>query len=336
MTVLVTGGSGLVGSHVIEALRSRGEEVRALVRASSLTAVERLGAEAAVGDVTDRAAWRAASRGIRGIVHAAALVAQRAPLDRFVAINVGGTRLAIETARASGTPLVHISSVAVYGRIGSHGPQTGKVREDFSFQPLPEYDFYARTKRMAETVLAEEAARGELAAAVIRPNVIYGEHDRLFSPRVVRFLRFGIAPRIGAGTNRLSCVYAGNVAAAVVAALDAARPGVRAYNTTNDGDLTQREFIDTFAAALGRSVLHLRVPISVAALGVELWARWQRLLHADAYAGLGRAAVHFLVGENPYDSGRARAELGWRPAVEPREAIHRTVRWLRGNEKPGS
>src|SRR5437899_7333410 len=85
MTVLVTGGSGLVGSHVIEALRARGEPVRALVRQPSAHTVGALGAEAVIGSVTDAAAWRAASAGVRAIVHAAALVAPRGTLDDFLA-----------------------------------------------------------------------------------------------------------------------------------------------------------------------------------------------------------------------------------------------------------
>ena len=79
MTILVTGGSGLVGSHVIEALRARGERPRALVRPESRAIVEALGAEAVPGDVTDPAAWSRAAADITGIVHAAALVAPRAP-----------------------------------------------------------------------------------------------------------------------------------------------------------------------------------------------------------------------------------------------------------------
>src|SRR5438034_8592996 len=68
MSVLVTGASGLVGSHVVEALVARGEPVRALVRPASRAAVLPLGAEAVTGDVTDPAAWQAAARGVRAIV----------------------------------------------------------------------------------------------------------------------------------------------------------------------------------------------------------------------------------------------------------------------------
>src|SRR2546429_7345341 len=74
MSVLVTGASGLVGSHVVEALAARGEPVRALVRPASRAAVLRLGAEAVTGDVTDPAAWQAAARGGRAIVHSAPIV----------------------------------------------------------------------------------------------------------------------------------------------------------------------------------------------------------------------------------------------------------------------
>jgi len=338
VTVLVTGGSGLVGSHVIEALRSQGEPVRALVRSPAAPAVRALGAEPVIGDITDPASWRVASAGVRGIVHAAALVAHRGTLEDFLAVNVGGTRQAIVAARANGARLVHISSVAVYGRTSAYTAGAGGVTEDFPFGPIAGHDFYARSKRAAEEVLWEEAARGGLAAVAIRPNVIYGERDRLFSPRVVRAARQGIVPQVGAGTNRLSCVYAGNVAAAVVLALAApAAPG-RAYNATTDGKeaLTQRGFADAFAAALGVRVRRLRLPYGVARLAVDLWARWQLLRRPADYPGIGGAAVRFLSEDNPFVTVRAQRELGWSPPVPAREAVRRTVRWVLANEKPGS
>ena len=183
MTVLVTGGSGLVGSHVIEALRSRGTSVRALVRPASRAAVERLGADAVPGDVTDPAAWRAAALGVRGIVHAAAVVQRRCSWERYLAVNVEGTRLATLAADTAGARLVHISSVAVYGGSGAYGIDPERRGEDSPFLPIVESDFYARSKRMAEA-LVREAAGGGLSTVALRPNVVYGERDRLFTPRL--------------------------------------------------------------------------------------------------------------------------------------------------------
>ena len=311
MTVLVTGGRGLVGSHVIEALRAAGEPVRAFE-----------------GDVTDPAAWqRATSSGVRGIVHAAARVAQRLPFAEFERVNVGGTRLAVETARATGARLIHVSSVAVFGRTATYAAGVGAVDEDFPFGPIPEYDFYARTKRMAEAVVRDSG----LSAAAIRPNVIYGERDRLFTARVIRVVRTGIMPQIGPGTNHLSCVYAGNVAAAIVAALGRRIPGFRAYNVTADAApaLTAREFTGMFAEALGVRLRRIPVPTWLARLGVRLWTRWLRLRDPQGYAGLGGAAVGFIVGENPYTPARAQQELGWTPPFDTRTAIRRVVAWYR-------
>jgi len=306
MTVLVTGGRGLVGSHVIEALRATGGDVRSFE-----------------GDVTDRAAWQRAREGISGIVHAAARVAQRLPFAEFERINVGGTRLAVETARATGARLIHVSSVAVFGRTATVAAGAGAVGEDFPFGPLPEHDFYARTKRVAEAVVQDSG----LSAAAIRPNVIYGERDRLFTARVIRVLRTGIMPQIGPGTNHLSCVYVGNVAAAIVAALNHPVPGFRAYHVTADAApaLTEREFMGAFAEALGVRVWRIPVPIALARSGATLWARWLRLRDPVGYAGLGSAAVGFIIGENPYTDARVQQELGWTAPFDTRTAIRRSV-----------
>jgi nucleoside-diphosphate-sugar epimerase len=328
MSVLVTGASGLVGSHVVAALVARGEPVRALVRPASRDAVLQLGADAVVGDVTDPAVWPAAARGVRAIVHAAAIVQRRASWERYVAVNVDGTRLAVAAAQAAGARLIHISSVAVYG--GSAAYPRGRERrdEDHPFQPIAEPDFYARSKRMAEEVVREAATRHDLAAVALRPNVIYGERDRLFTPRLIRALRLPVLPRIGPGTNRLSCVYAGNVAAAAVAALGALGRGFRVYNVTSDGPpaLTLNEFLGACAAAAGRRYRSVPIPIPLARIVIRLFTAGR----------LARAAVGFATGDNPYVDDRIRTELSWRPPTPAPEAIRRTVAWFLQDEKPGS
>jgi nucleoside-diphosphate-sugar epimerase len=331
--VLVTGGSGLLGSHVITALRARGDSVRALARGPARALVEGLGAEVVEGDLLSPEAWTRARAGVDGIVHAAALVTQPGTYETYRAINVGGTERALAAATAARVPLVHISSVAVYGRDAAFGEGAGRVGEDFPFQPIPDYDTYARTKREAELLVRQRAETDGLQVIAIRPTVVFGERDRNFSPRVAAVLRRGILPRVGRGDNRLSLVYAGNVAAAIVAALDRAQPGFRVYNTTNDSDLTQREFFAALAAALGVRPIPITVPAGLARFAGRV-GRAMALLASGPSPGL-RRTVGFLTGENPYRSDRARDELGWRPVVAPLEAIARTAAWLRKNERPG-
>lgn len=314
MTTLVTGGSGLVGSHVIEQLIARGEPVRALVRERARAAVAALGAEPVIGDVTDGEAWRRAANGVTAIVHAAALVQTRASYDEYRRVNVGGTTLAVAAARAASARLVHISSVAVYGGSSDYRPTVERRDEDHPFRPLAESDYYARSKRESEELVS--GAQG-LPAVALRPNVIYGERDRLFTPQVLRFARLGFLPALGSGTNHLSCVYAGNVAAAVLAALARAPSGFRAYNVTADKApaFTEREFLAAFGTALGRRLRRVRVPALpfVAAMALIRGPR------------LARAAVSFATGENPYVSDRIRRELQWEPPFGTADAVARTV-----------
>ena len=334
MTVLVTGAAGLVGSHLLEALRARGERPRALVREHSRAFVEALGAEAVVGDVTDAVTWQRASNGVRAIVHAAALVTTPASFEEFTRVNVGGTRLALDAARRAGARLIHISSVAVYGRTEVYAAGESGVTESYPFQPLPASDFYARTKRAAEQLVQQEGAKGGLAPIAIRPNVIYGERDRLFTSRVIAILRRGLLPQIGPGTNHLSCVYVGNVVSAVLAILDGpAQHRFQAYNVTRDASprLAQREFFDTFAQTLGVRPRFIPVPPAVARAGVVFWTGLLRLVRPGRYAGVGGSAISFLLGENPYPIDKIRSELGWTPPFDTRTAIQRAAQ----NKSPG-
>jgi nucleoside-diphosphate-sugar epimerase len=316
---------------VIEALRAASRPVRALVRPAAVPLVTALGAEPVVGDVGDADTWdRARAGGLRGIVHAAAIVQHpRTSYARYVAVNVEGTRLAIAAARATRARLVHVSSVAVYGGSSAYTPQPERRTEDFPFRPIAAHDSYARTKREAEELVraAAEGGAGEFSAVALRPNVIYGERDRLFTPRLLRALRGRVVPLIGSGSNHLSAVYAGNVADAVIRALDAATPGFRAYNVTTDAPplLSFREFLETLAAAAGTRVRFVRIPLPVARVVIGLWTS----------RALARAALSFVTGENPYVADRARSELGWTPRVSAHEAIARTVAWEGRNEKPG-
>ena len=327
--VLVTGAGGLVGTHVIEALRARRERPRALVREDSRALVESLGAEPCIGDVTEANTWRRAAQGVRAIVHAAALVASHDSYEEFTRVNVGGTRLALEAARRSGARLIHVSTVAVYGRAAVYEAGAQGVTEDYPFQPLPERDYYARSKRATELLLQEEAARDGLSVIAIRPNVIYGERDQLFTRRLIANIKRRFLPQIGPGTNHLSCVYAGNVASAIVAALDSpATSGLRAYNVTQDAEphLMQRDFFATFAAALGVRPIHVRIPVPLIRAGVRAWSVLMRLLLPGRYSALGNAAMSFILGENPYSIERIRRELSWTPPYDTRTAIARSVK----------
>jgi nucleoside-diphosphate-sugar epimerase len=322
--VFLTGGTGLVGRHVIAALRARGTRVIALVRTDRGAAdVTALGAEPVRGDLSAATPLDTLMEGCDAVVHAAAIVLARGRWPTWREVNAQGTERVVRSAARHRARVVHLSSVAVYGDRGARGLDRGGRGEDFDLEhaPVPR-DLYQRSKREAELILWRVARETGLAAVALRPCVIYGEGDRHFSPRVAGALRRGLVPMIGDGANRATLVYAGNVASAVTAALD--RPEVSGpFNITNDGTLTLREFVEHFADGLGVRPRWIRIPRTLAWSAARLWDRTGALLRASRTVSLS-AAVEFLAGENPYDSSRARRLLGWDPGLDAAAATERT------------
>jgi len=333
--VFVTGGTGLVGRHVIAALTRRGDTVRALARsdraAAELTA---LGVEPARGDLSAATRFDPLMEGCDAVVHAAATVLSGGRWEAWHEVNVFGTERVVRCAARRGARMIHVSSVAVYGnRLASGLDRVGHDEGfDLEHAPVPR-DPYERSKREAELVLWNVARETGLSAVALRPCVLYGEGDRHFSPRVAMLLRRGVAPLIGGGTNHMTLVYAGSVAAAVTCALD--RPGASGpFNVTNDGRLTMREFVERFAAGLGIRPHWVRIPRGLAWSAARLWDRTGGALLSPWQTVSLSAAVQFLAGENPYDSSRATQLLQWRPPLAVAEAAERTGASFRAPARP--
>ncbi len=325
VNVFITGGTGLVGRHVIAALRQRHHAVRALARSeAAVVDLAALGAEPVRGDLSDAARLDRLAADSEAVVHAAAIVLAHGRWAAWHAANVLGTERVARTAARQGARLVHISSVAVYGRLPARGRGSAHRDEQFDLERAPApRDSYARSKREAELAVWRVVKETGLSAVALRPCVIYGEGDRHFSPRLARLLRLGVVPMVGDGDNHLTLVYAGNVAAAVVAALD--HPAATGpFNVTNDGGLTQRGFVERFAAGLGVKPRWIRIPGGLAWGAARIWdASLGALLSSLGALSLG-GAVQFISGENGYSSARAQRLLDWRPPVPATDAAERT------------
>lgn len=325
-TALVTGATGLVGRHIVERLLRDEVEVRAMVRdparAEELRAI---GVELVRGDVLDAAAFVRAAAGRDVVFHTAAAVTPTGGWEAFQRPNVEGTRNAIAATVAAAARLVHVSSVAVYGG-ASRYQSSGLTDEETVLAPLADDNYYARSKRESEALVMDAHAAGRLWATAVRPDVIYGRHDRQFIPRVATLLR-RVAPIIGGGRTTLAIVHAANVAdgMALAAATDAA--GGRAYNLANDFDVTSAEFFQLGAIGLGIPLRRLPVPL-VAARGAESLMRTiAPLLTRSGFKAVSFSAVDFLTRDNPFSSARARRELGWNPTVRPEVSVPDAFRW---------
>jgi nucleoside-diphosphate-sugar epimerase len=332
-SALVTGATGLVGSHVVERLLRDGVEVRALARSDAAAAAAKaLGAVPVRGDVLDRERFEQAARGCAFVYHTAAAITPSGGWESFRSLNIDGTRNAIAAASGAGARLVHLSSVAVYGTTSRYGDANRRIDEGFPLEPLDDRSFYARSKRESEALVFAAQAEGRLWATAVRPCVIYGRRDRQFVPRIGALLRRGFAPIIGTGSARFSVVHAANVADGAVLAASADAANGRAYNLANDFDVTVADFFRLAAQGLGKRVRLLRIPEAPARGLLRAAVGALRLFGSDRLSILSDDSLGFLTCDNPFSSRRAREELGWSPAVTPATGVPDAVRWWREHQ----
>ncbi|MGH7664564.1 MAG: NAD-dependent epimerase/dehydratase family protein [Gemmatimonadaceae bacterium] len=329
--VLVTGATGLLGSHIAELLLERGCNVRALVRnVEGANWLGQLGVDLHAGDILDAESFTRAARGCDVIFHAAAAVTPRGGWEEFRSINVGGARNAVSAAEGSGARLVQVSSVAVYGAAARYG--AAPTDEDTPLAELPEGALYPRSKRESELLVLEAHAAGRIWATAVRPDVIYGERDRQFVPRIARLLRFGVAPLPGGGRSVLPIVHAANVANGALLAATSDAAGGRPYNLANDFDVTAREFVGLAGKGLGTRVRIVAVPEAAARAGVRTARTFLSVAaRSPAVAQMAGATVDFLTRGNPFSSERAKRELDWSPSMRPGTGVPAAFRWWKRN-----
>ena len=325
---LVTGATGLVGSHIVEQLVRDGWSVRGLSRDDlSAASLRAAGADPVMGDVLDETAMMRASDGVDVIFHTAAAITQSGGWEGYRRLNVDGTAIMIGAAAHSGARLLHLSSVAVYGPTFRYDHQGNKTSEDSPLGPLRSRSFYSRSKRESEEMVMDAHRGGRIWATAVRPSVIYGPRDRQFVPRMATLLQARMMPAIGGGRTTLSVVHAANVASGAILAATSDRAGGRAYNLANDLDVTVRDFFRLAGEGLGIHVRFVPVPRWIAKAGLRGFQLFDRVALGGKFAVAAEGSLSFLSRDNPFTSERARSELGWLPVVSPMEGVPAAFRW---------
>jgi nucleoside-diphosphate-sugar epimerase len=330
---LVTGATGLLGSHIAERLVARGRRVRALVRPTSETGFLRsLGVELVEGDLADDASCQRATQGVDVVYHSAAKVGDWGTWDEFQTGCLDATdNLARAAIAANVERFVHISSTSAYGHPTEGGPpvdETASLGQNL----WPIWDYYTISKVECERILWRAVENAGLRLSVIRPSWLYGERDRTTVARLVTRLKAGKVPLIGRGDNPLSAIYAGNVAdAAILAARDPNSVG-EAYNITSMGRITQRDWLNLFADACGAPHPTRHVPYR-SVFGVAFILEAIGRLRRRKRPPLITRYATWLMGRNlAYSTTKAETKLGWKPAIGYPESIERSVRWYLSNQ----
>ena len=248
--VLLTGGTGFIGPRVVQALRAREHEVRALVRSTERAApIAGLGAELVSGDVTDPASVRAAAEGCTHVVHLVSIIKGR-PQD-FDRVMAQGTRNVVAAAKdASVERFVLMSALG-----------TGETTKDV----VP---YYA-----AKWAMEQEVVRSGLGHTIFRPSFVFGRGGAL--PTFMKQVRYSpVVSVIGSGKQRIQPIWVDDVAEYFARAVDHAAGANRLFEIGGPDVVTWDELYLTIARVLGKRRRLAHVPASLARAGARAtqWA----------------------------------------------------------------
>ena len=317
MRAFVTGGSGFIGSHLIESLLGRGFEIRALVHRSPIRNGHRL--QFVSGDICDLETLGPALEGVDVLFHLASALGSRIiGQAEFHRINVLGAETVLEAARRRGVGrIVHVSSAGVFGAV-----RNGEIVDESS-SPVP-VTVYDRTKLEGEKVALRFAGQGS-DIVIVRPGWAYGPRDRR-TFKLIKSVCGGRFIMVTRGSGRQTPVFIDDLVKGILLASEKGKRG-EIYHLAGREIMTVREMVRAIALACGKRPSRFFLPLLPASLAA-------RLLEA-AYETLGREApfnrskLSFFIHSKPLSVEKARRELGFEPEICFQNGINCTIIWYR-------
>jgi nucleoside-diphosphate-sugar epimerase len=331
MEILITGGNGLLGRHLVSALLDRGDSVRVLVLPDEDAAwLQERGVPVHRGDICRPETLTAPMSGVGAVLHLAGMMGVWRPIEDYHAVNVTGTENVCRAALAEGARVVHVSSWTVYGMALGE-----PAREEFPLTPFREP--YAITKAVGDMAVQRMMVEDGLPAVIVRPGTFFGPGDRLHFGRMADRLRAGKGVVVGSGDNALPFVYVTDVVQGLLLALEHERAVGQAYNITNDRPLTQQQILRAIAREIGARPPRLHIPYHALYAAGYAAERLATITPSRRRPPITRLGVAFFGTDNRYAIDKARRELGYAPRVELHEGVRLAAAWYRdtAREDPG-
>lgn len=312
---LVTGGTGFIGSHLLERLSGLGESVRCLVRPRAVPRRLPAGVEECPGDLDSSEGIERALSGVDTVFHLAG-VTKALHADDYWRGNARATGNLVRALAGRPARLVHVSSLAAIGP----SPDGTPLTEDAEPHPLTHY---GRSKLEAERMVKELAPE----AVIVRPPAVYGPRDTdIF--QLLKSIARGLAVEIAGPERWVSLIYVADLVDGILAAARTARAAGRAYFLAYPKPATWAELRDTAARIVGRRPRVLRVPPGAAgAVGycAEVWSRVRRKPLIVSREKILEAQCRWWT----VDSSRAAAELGFEARTPLEQGLAETLAWYK-------
>ena len=324
MRLLLTGGSGFIGSRLALAARERSLDVITTGQInndwerSRVAELDRAGIVIAAGRLQDAAFARQVVAGCDLVIHlAAAQHESNVPDSYFEDVNVGGTRTLIEASHRAGVKrFVFGSTIGVYGSAAQ-----GKLDEESATHPD---NIYGRTKLAAEQVVREYAPA--LETCIVRISETYGPGDfRLL--KLFRAIDRGAFMMIGSGENKRQIMHVKDLIRGLLLATEHPAAAGQTFVMPGHDVMTTRQMVESIAGALGRPIPRLRVPL------------WPLLAAAAVFEAtfkpfgiqppLHRRRLDFFRKSFVFATRKAETQLGFTPQISFTEGARETAAWYR-------
>jgi nucleoside-diphosphate-sugar epimerase len=312
--ILVTGGTGFIGSHLIDRLSAQGQHVRALVRKTTRfgnPSVEVIRADLATG-----AGLVDALKDVDTVFHLAGVTKALSIADYHTG-NVRATENLARAIAATGRTIrtVHVSSLAAVGP----GSDATPLTEDAEPHPVT---YYGKSKLEGERII-----RAILPDAVIvRPPAVYGPRDTdVFE--VLKSINQGMVIEIAGGERWFSAIYVADLVDGIIAAREPQAAG-RAYFLARQGIVSWSELVGIAAGIMGRKPRIIPVPFAAAyaiGYGAELWSRLTRKPGIVSRDKVTEMQCRYWI----CDTSRAQAEIGFDAPTDIDTGLAITLAWYR-------
>ena len=256
MNILITGGSGFIGTRLIENLLKEGHSIKIYDKNISTTYPDFM----IEGDVRDVDALTKACENIDIIYNLAAEHADNVtPLSLYKDVNVDGAQNIVDAALANNIKnIIFTSSVAVYPL------DAGESNEELEPAPFNEYGI---SKLAAEKIFFKwQKEDKDNSLFIVRPAAVFGETNRGNIYNLLKQIHSGKFVNIGKGDNKKSIGYVGNIAA-FLATLATKKTTIDIYNYADKPDMSAREMADYIQKELGREKKIPTVPLFVGLMG---------------------------------------------------------------------
>jgi len=320
MKALLTGATGFVGRHLVNALLRRGDTVTALIRSpQKAQEIADLGVRLIKGDLDDLNAMARACEGQDVVHHVAGLVAALSEAE-FLRVNRDGTRALLDAATQAGCGrFVLVSSAAAGGPSQPGIPLKGD-------EPPHPVTVYGRSKLAGEEVVRG----GKIPWTIVRPPAVYGPGDRELL-RVFKLARLGIAPVFGGGRQELSLVYGPDLGEALAAAGHAPDAAGKIYYACHPEIVTSGAMVREIGRVMGKSVRLLPLP-ALLANGILTVTGAAAHLTGKATLLTRDKAHEFLAPAWTVDPARLAADTGWRAEHDLHAGVTETLEWYRAHQ----